>query len=69
MAEYHVVWEIDIQADSPQHAANLSLEIHRDARSLANHFTVTEIDGDGKSVEVNAGEPEIRKASGKAPTR
>jgi hypothetical protein len=39
---YRVIWEIDIDADSPRHAAELALEIQRDMGSTATVFKVKE---------------------------
>lgn len=39
---YLVKWEIDIEASSPEEAANLALEIQRDKTSEALAFTVKE---------------------------
>ena len=38
---YHVTWETDIEASSPEVAAEMALAIHRDAYSMATIFTVT----------------------------
>lgn len=40
MAEYRVIWEIDIEADSPEEAAEKALIIQRDPESTATNFTV-----------------------------
>lgn len=37
---YEVKWEIDIDADSPEEAAQKALEIQRDPNSIATHFEV-----------------------------
>jgi hypothetical protein len=42
--EYRVVWEIDIEAESPEEAAVKALDIQRDASSTAVVFDV-ELDG------------------------
>lgn len=44
--EYHVAWEIDLHATSPEHAARKALAIQRDPNSSATVFDVTEMDGD-----------------------
>jgi hypothetical protein len=44
MKSYIVTWTIELSADTPQEAANLALEIHRDANSLAPNFVVTDPD-------------------------
>ncbi len=40
MRSYRVIWEIAIEADSPQEAAQEALKIHRDPESVATHFEV-----------------------------
>lgn len=40
--EYKVTWMIDIEADSPESAARMALEIQRDYESLATEFIVTD---------------------------
>jgi hypothetical protein len=45
MAEYKVAWVIEIDADSPQEAASAAKEIQLDPDSEANHFIVTDKDG------------------------
>lgn len=40
MRQYRVIWEIDIDADSPREAAEKAREIQRDAGSVATVFTV-----------------------------
>ena len=40
--EYHVMWEIDIKADSPEEAARIALDIQRNPESAATVFTVTD---------------------------
>ena len=42
---YRVVWQIDIDADSPKAAAELALVIQRDPNSIATLFEVSEEDG------------------------
>lgn len=37
---YTVTWDIDIDADSPEEAAKLALEIQRDPNSTATYFSV-----------------------------
>lgn len=41
MTEYRVRWEIDIEADSPQEAAEKALLIQRRHNSIATVFDVT----------------------------
>lgn len=61
MKSYRVVWEIDLDADSPQEAAAQALAIQKDTYpgTLADHFSVW--DEDGNRTEVDAG----RDAEGK----
>lgn len=40
MTQYLVTWEIELDADSPEEAAEVAREIHRDPDSLATHFEV-----------------------------
>ncbi len=40
MAHYRVKWEIDIEADTAQEAAQQALDIQRDAESTATVFHV-----------------------------
>jgi hypothetical protein len=40
VTDYIVTWVIDIEADSPEEAARLALEIQRDPDSIATYFTV-----------------------------
>lgn len=49
--EYRVRWEIDLDSDSPEHAAQKALEIQRDPHSTALHFEVFEI-VDGEPGEI-----------------
>lgn len=54
MAEYRVKWEIDIEATSPEAAAEQALDIQRDGFSMATCFAV--IDEVGKSTPVDLGD-------------
>ena len=47
MPEFKVVWEMDIEADTPRAAAERALEIHRDPQSIATEFTV-----DGQQIDL-----------------
>lgn len=40
MVSYLVIWMIDIEADSPQEAAEEALRIHRDPESIATVFEI-----------------------------
>lgn len=44
MADYLVTWQIDIEADSPEEAAEIALRIQRDAGSDATCFEVSDKD-------------------------
>jgi hypothetical protein len=52
MPEYHVIWEIDLDADSPQEAAKKARAIHRDPDSLATVFDVTDEAGHTERVDL-----------------
>ena len=49
---YRVTWTMDIESDSPQHAAQLALTIHRDPNSIATVFEVTDEQGDFYKVDL-----------------
>ena len=51
--DYLVEWHINIEAESPEQAANLARIIQLDPEYQANHFYVTEEEADGP-VEINA---------------
>jgi hypothetical protein len=53
---YLVEWAIDIEADSPQEAAQLALETQRDETSTATVFTVS---GDGNVVDIDLSEGRV----------
>lgn len=40
MAEYHVFWEIDVEAENEKDAAKIALEIQKDPESIATIFHV-----------------------------
>jgi len=48
MPDYRLVWEIDIEADSPEDAAKEALLIQRDKGSDATCFTVTDKESNKK---------------------
>ena len=52
---YHVVWEIDIYAQSPRDAAKEAQTIQQDKDSIATVFDVTE-EGGGKTVRIDLAE-------------
>ena len=49
---YHVLWEIDLDADSPQEAAELALSIMLDSESTATTFDVTDEAGETTRVDL-----------------
>lgn len=49
--EYRVMWCIDLEADSPEHAARLAREIQEDPESLANVFRVAPT-ADSKAITI-----------------
>ena len=49
---YHVVWEIDIDAESPREAAEEAWAIMRYQDSRANYFEVFDQDGDKTNVDL-----------------
>ena len=52
---YHVVWEIDVYAQSPRGAAKEAQAIQQDEGSMATVFDVTE-EGSDKTVRVDLAE-------------
>lgn len=40
MPQYHVIWEMELDAESPEDAALQALGIHRDPESIATVFSV-----------------------------
>jgi hypothetical protein len=52
---YHVVWEIDLYAQSPRDAAKEAQAIQQDKDTVATVFDVTEEDGN-KIVRIDLGE-------------
>jgi hypothetical protein len=51
MNNYRVIWEIDIEADSPEEAAYRALVIHRDPHSTATVFDVFDEKGNKTRVD------------------
>jgi hypothetical protein len=45
MTTYYVVWDIEIDADSPEEAARIAREIQLDPDSTATVFYVSEVQG------------------------
>jgi hypothetical protein len=52
MKQYHVMWEIDVWANSPKEAAQSVLEIQRRHDSSAVVFDVTTFEQDGRPGEM-----------------
>jgi hypothetical protein len=52
---FHVVWEIDIYAQSPREAAKEAQAIQQDKDAMATVFDVTEEDSD-KAVRIDLAE-------------
>lgn len=52
MQNYRVMWEIDIEADSPKDAAQHALLIQQDQDSAALVFSVTNEDGDTIEIDL-----------------
>jgi hypothetical protein len=52
MAEYLVTWEINLNAESPLEAARKALTIHRDPKSTATVFVVTDEEGETKQIDL-----------------
>lgn len=50
---YRVVWEIDLDADSPEEAAAKARKIHRDPASLAGVFDVYDEDGKRSHIDLD----------------
>ena len=53
---YRVVWEIDIEANSPEEAARQALEIQRDPGSTAHVFDTWDEGGNHKPVDLSENE-------------
>lgn len=49
---FHVVWECDIWAETPEDAARKALEILRDPNSTALFFTVQDEQGEDHSIDL-----------------
>lgn len=52
MKEYKVIWEIEVIASSPEHAANLAKEIQLDKENLASVFLIIDSDGNKTTVDI-----------------
>lgn len=59
MTMYRVTWEIDIDADSLEDAAEQAREIQLDRDSIATVFDVTGPDGHKITVDLNTDPEEI----------
>jgi len=59
MPLFNVNWFIQIDAETPVGAALEARKIQLDPDSWADHFTVTNEDGDTVGVHVNEHEPEL----------
>ena len=53
MTPFLVKWEIEIEAETPQEAAQKALEIQRDPESIANVFQVTHPSGWGCTIDLD----------------
>lgn len=63
--EYRVHWTIDLDADTPEHAARKTLAIRRNPGSWATCFEVR--DKGGRAHEINLGLPEETSTTEKKP--
>jgi len=52
MTNYKIKWEIDIEATSHEEAAKKALELQKDDSSLATIFSVTDMNGYCKEIDV-----------------
>jgi hypothetical protein len=52
VTNYRVIWEIDIDAETPEDAAREALEIQRDPVSRATAFRCFDENGDCSNVDV-----------------
>lgn len=52
MSMYRVIWEIDIDADTPLEAAQIALNAQRDPHSRATVFAVYDSKGDLHMVDL-----------------
>jgi len=55
--EYHITWEIDVEADSPREAAEAALRIQRNPQSWATVFYVKS-DDDEREQRIDLSEEE-----------
>lgn len=66
MPEYHVVWEIELNADSPRNAAVKALAIQRDPHSIATAFDVTDKAGTTEHIDLEDANDKTCTACGRA---
>ena len=59
MPQYHILWKIDLEAESPENAALQALGIHRDPESIATVFSI-EHQGVRTVIDVENGKPNVR---------
>jgi hypothetical protein len=52
MKEYRVLWEIELEASTPEEAAQLARELQLDPESFATFFIVQEPDGTEHEIEI-----------------
>ena len=50
---YRVIWEIDLDADSPREAAEKAFAIHRNPESIATVFDVVDKTGRKTTVDLD----------------
>lgn len=55
---FHVVWEIDIYAETPKQAAEQAFTIMQRAGTTANYFEVFDQDGVQTNIDLEEGEGE-----------
>lgn len=53
MPEYHVLWKVDVEADSPEEAARQARTMQVRPGTTATVFDVIEGDSDGDAVRVD----------------
>lgn len=53
MINYHVSWEIEIEANSPHEAAQKALEIQRSSESIATVFKMRDETGETTEVDLD----------------
>jgi hypothetical protein len=52
MQTYHITWEIEVDAASPEAAAKQALNIQRGHGSIATVFTVVDEKGESKIIDL-----------------